>query len=46
MIRSQYKKAYACVLKVYDYIQKEYGLTLTNDEMMYLTVHIHRVTTE
>ena len=46
MIRSQYKKAYACVLKVYDYIQKEYHLTLTNDEMMYLTVHIHRVTTE
>ena len=46
MIRSQYKKAYACVLKVYDYIQKEYGLTLTNDEMMYLTVHIHRITAE
>ena len=25
-------------------IKKEYGMSLTNDEMMYLTVHIHRVT--
>lgn len=43
-IKNQYKKAFTCVMKVYDYIQKEYGITLTNDEMMYLTVHIHRIT--
>lgn len=44
MIKSQYKKAFTCVMKVYDYIKKDYGLELTNDEMMYLTVHIHRIT--
>ncbi|MCI9052667.1 MAG: PRD domain-containing protein [Lachnospiraceae bacterium] len=43
-IKNQYKKAFACVEKVQDYIKKEYGMSLTNDEMMYLTVHIHRVT--
>lgn len=43
-IKNQYKKAFTCVMKVYDYIQKEYGIRLTNDEMMYLTVHIHRIT--
>lgn len=43
-IKNQYKKAFTCVMKVYDYIQKEYGILLTNDEMMYLTVHIHRIT--
>ncbi|MGL5977680.1 MAG: BglG family transcription antiterminator LicT [Erysipelotrichaceae bacterium] len=45
MIKNQYKKAYACVLKVADYMAKTYNIQLTNDEMMYLTVHIHRITT-
>lgn len=43
MIRNQYREEYACVLKVYDYIQKEYGIALTNDEIMYLIIHIRRV---
>lgn len=43
MIRNQYREEYACVLKVYDYIEKEYGITLTNDEIMYLIIHIRRV---
>lgn len=43
MIRNQYREEYACVLKVYDYIQKEYGILLTNDEIMYLIIHIRRV---
>lgn len=42
-IKNQYKKAFTCVMKVYEYIKKEYGILLTNDEMMYLTVHIHRI---
>lgn len=45
MIKTQYKKAYACVLKIADFMQKEYNIQLTNDEMMYLAVHIHRITT-
>ncbi len=43
MIRNQYREEYACVLKIYDYIQKEYGIVLTNDEIMYLIIHIRRV---
>lgn len=46
MIKNQYKKAYTCVLKVEAYIRKECQIELTNDEIMYLTVHIHRVTAE
>lgn len=46
MIKSQYKKEYGCVMKVYDYISKEYGIKLTNDEIMYLTIHIHRITSK
>lgn len=45
MIKSQYKNEYLCVLKVYDYMQKQYGIQLTNDEMIYLTIHIRRITT-
>lgn len=44
IIKNQYKEAYTCVLKVYEYILKEYDIKLTNDEMMFLTIHIHRIT--
>ncbi len=43
MIKSQYKKAYLCALKVADLVRKEYGKTLNNDEMVYLTIHINRL---
>ncbi len=43
MIKSQYKNAYLCALKVADLVRKEYGKTLNNDEMVYLTIHINRL---
>ncbi len=43
MIKSQYREEYACVLKIYEYIRKEYDILLTNDEIMYLIIHIRRV---
>ena len=46
MIKNQYREEYACVLKVYYYIRKEYGILLTNDEIMYLIIHIRRVITK
>lgn len=46
MIKSQYKKEYTCALKVHDFFLKEYDLRLTSDEMMYLTIHIRRITSE
>lgn len=44
MIKAKYKNEYACSLKIYDYFLSTYNLELTNDEMMYLTIHIYRVT--
>lgn len=46
MIKEQYKEEYACALKVFEYFKNDYDLTLTNEEMIYLTIHIHRVTSE
>lgn len=43
MIKDQYREEYACVLKVYEYIRKKYDIQLTNDEIMYLIIHIRRV---
>lgn len=43
MIKNQYRDEYACALKIYEYIRREYDLLLTNDEIMYLIIHIRRV---
>ncbi|NGZ75768.1 BglG family transcription antiterminator LicT [Saccharibacillus alkalitolerans] len=39
-VKSKYKKAYACMLKVEKYLRIE----LPDEEKLYLTLHIHRVT--
>ena len=44
ILKEQYKNEYQCALKIRDYMRKEYGQELTEDEMIYLTVHIKRVT--
>ena len=46
MIKNQYREEYLCVLKIYDYILKEYRIALTNDEIMYLIIHIRRIMTK
>lgn len=46
MIRSQYKKEYTCAMKVYDYFYKQYNIELSNDEMVYLTIHIRRISSK
>lgn len=38
-----YPKAYDCALKIKEYIDKNYEYVVTNDELVYLTMHIHRV---
>ena len=45
-LKEQYKEEYKCALKIRDYVIKEYHRDLTEDEMIYLTVHIKRITTE
>lgn len=43
ILKKQYQNEYLCALKVKDYINKEYGKNLTEDELIYLTVHLRRI---
>lgn len=44
MLKEQYSNEYRCALKVRDYMRKEFGQELSEDELVYLTIHIRRVT--
>ena len=44
-IKEQYTKEYACALKIDDYVQKVFHRELEEDERIYLTIHIKRITT-
>ncbi|WP_373854744.1 BglG family transcription antiterminator LicT [Clostridium arbusti] len=46
IIKNRYKDTYKCTEKISDYILKEFNHKLTEEEMMYLTVHIRRITTQ
>ncbi|WP_208591963.1 BglG family transcription antiterminator LicT [Gracilibacillus suaedae] len=43
-VQSKYRHAYKCTEKIATFLEKNYNWFLTKDEMVYLTVHIHRVT--
>lgn len=43
IIKEQYKDAYLCAEKVKKYILKEFNHEISDEEMMYLTVHIKRI---
>ncbi|MEW4370060.1 BglG family transcription antiterminator LicT [Paenibacillus kandeliae] len=43
MIKEQHRDAAACTEKIRLFVQKEYEHELTNEEMLYLTVHIQRI---
>lgn len=44
MIQSKYREEYLCACKIGEYIKKEFHKTMTDEELIYLTVHIKRVT--
>lgn len=44
LIKKQYEEAFICAERIAKYIKKEFGLELTDDELVYLTVHIKRIT--
>lgn len=46
MLKERYKEEYLCALKIRDYIIKEFGRDLKEDEMIYLTIHIRRITSK
>ncbi|MGE8203293.1 BglG family transcription antiterminator LicT [Heyndrickxia sp. NPDC080065] len=43
MIKQKHKEAAKCTEKIKDYIKHTYNHVLTNEEMLYLTIHIERV---
>lgn len=43
VIKSKYNKAYRCVEKISQFIEKKYEYPLSKDEQLYLTIHIERV---
>ena len=45
-IRRKYQEGFRCAKKIEAYIESESGQKLTDDELIYLTVHIRRVTAE
>ena len=44
MIREQYKESYECALSIKKYIEKEHHIEISEEEVVYLTVHIKRIT--
>lgn len=45
-LKEQYQKEYACAEKISRYIATLYQRQLQEDELIYLTIHIKRITTE
>lgn len=43
VIRRKYSDAFACAEKIEDFIMKQYAYPLTDEEKIYLSVHIYRV---
>ncbi len=43
-VKRKYQEAYACTEKINIYLENKFNWVLSQDEKVYLTVHIHRVT--
>lgn len=43
IVKTRYTDSYDCALKIKEFINKKYRYIITQDEMMYLTIHIERV---
>lgn len=43
-VKNKYQSAYKCAERISDYINKEHDWTISENEKMYLTLHIQRVT--
>lgn len=43
IIRKKYKGSYVCVLKIKEFIKNKYHYDLSQEEELYLTIHIERV---
>ena len=43
-VKQKYKSAFQCTERIANFIEQKYDWEISNDEKVYLTVHIHRVT--
>lgn len=43
LVKEKYLLAYQCTMKIKEFLMKKYDYVLQNDEILYLTIHIHRV---
>ncbi|MDO5551484.1 MAG: PRD domain-containing protein, partial [Lachnospiraceae bacterium] len=43
MVRRQYKEAYGCVKLIYLMMEEDYQYQMTEEEMLYLIIHIQKV---
>lgn len=43
LIKNRYRNSYACVKNISEFILKKYNYVLSDDEELYLTIHIERV---
>lgn len=46
IIRERYVKSYACGLMIKEKLEKDYGWQVTEDELIYLVIHIERIIKE
>lgn len=46
IVKKKYKSSYECTLKIADYIEKKYSYTISEEEILYLTIHIERIQKE
>lgn len=44
LLRERYKKSYNCIVKIADYIHDHYHYEMDREEMMYLMIHIEKLT--
>ncbi|MGL5086585.1 MAG: PRD domain-containing protein, partial [Clostridium sp.] len=43
LVSNSYPEAFECALKIKYYIENNYNYQVNGDEIVYLTMHIHRV---
>lgn len=43
-LKKKYEGEYACSMKISDFVKKEFSYVLSSTEVLYLTVHIRRIT--
>jgi beta-glucoside operon transcriptional antiterminator len=42
-IKENYKEAYNCALKIKAYVEKNYNYRVSNDEIVYLSIHLQKI---